>query len=332
MNPVFTELDPYHGDHIDAVFSLRTEAAREDTPWLPAPCRADLAGSVRVPPPATRVEEWLVTEDGGAGAAVASLRLEFPTEENIASVTAAVLVVRPGLRRRGVGRAVMEFAGARGKLDGRSRLLLCADAAAGAGEAVPGAAFVEALGARAVMTLDHLRLNVADAPATAPLPDGYASRTWGSTVPEDLVAEAVRLEATLSADAPTGDLDWEPQPAAISRIRDFERMRIARGRRAHQTGVSHQGTGRLVAWSAVSMTTANPDNALQAVTVVDPDHRGHGLGRLVKALNLGHVRASEPQLRTIDTWNSSGNVHMRRINEEFGFRPAGSRRMWELDI
>ncbi|WP_351236237.1 hypothetical protein [Streptomyces sp. NPDC002133] len=332
MNPAFTELDPHDSDRIDAAFGLRTEAAREDTPGLPAPCRADLIGSVRVPPPATRVEEWLVTADRHTPDAIASLRLEFPTEENTASVTAAVLAVRPGLRRRGIGRKLVEFAGARGKLDGRTWLLLFADAGPGAEDTIPAARFADALGGRTVMTLDHLRLEVCDAPAAGPVPDGYTCRTWGSTVPDELVAEAARLEATLSADAPTGDLDWEPQPAAISRIRAFERMRIARGRRAYQTGIRHEGTGRLVAWSAVSMTTANPDSALQAVTVVDPGHRGRGLGRLVKALNLRYVRGSETELRTIDTWNSTGNVHMRRINEEFGFRPAGGRRMWELDI
>jgi GNAT superfamily N-acetyltransferase len=80
------------------------------------------------------------------------------------------------------------------------------------------------------------------------------------------------------------------------------------------------------------MTTSDPTAALQAVTVVDPGHRGHGLGRLVKALNLRYARGHEARLRTIDTWNASGNAHMRRINEDFGFRPAGSRRMWEVDL
>ncbi len=109
-------------------------------------------------------------------------------------------------------------------------------------------------------------------------------------------------------------------------------MRIARGRRAYQCGIVDGRTGRITAWTALSMTRANPDNALQAVTVVDPDYRGRGLGLLAKAHNLAVCRAAEPQLAHVDTWNASENTHMLRINAGFGFTRAGTRCMWELDV
>ncbi|MFE7480811.1 GNAT family N-acetyltransferase [Streptomyces sp. NPDC057552] len=345
----------------DDVFDLRVLAHKTDTPQLPPPCRADFDGSVRVAPPATVTEEWAGYDEELR--CVVSIRLEFPVEENLDTCMAPVLVVHPAFRRRGHGRRAVAFARERAAARGRSRLVLVSDSGeagssgsdgsgeggdgsedgsggsgtgssgvGGSGDGGAASAIAAALGAREIMRLTHLRLAVADAPAPWPAPDGLTVRHWGSTVPDDLVHEAARLESTLSQDAPTGDLGWEPQPAHISRIRDFERMRIARGRRAHQCGILDGATGRMVAWTALSMTTANPDNALQAVTVVDPAYRGRDLGRLVKALNLAHCRAAEPGLTHVDSWNAEANVHMRRVNADFGFREAGARHMWETSV
>ncbi|MFY1678789.1 MULTISPECIES: GNAT family N-acetyltransferase [unclassified Streptomyces] len=328
MNVLFHPLDPNDRARLDAVYDLRVEASRVDTGHLPPPCPADFEGSVRVPPPATEVEEWVAHDERDTP--VASLRLEFPREENLDTVTASVLVVHPASRRRGVGRRVLDFARDRAAAARRGRILTVADSTAD-GRPSTGPGFAEAAGAKRVMTLTHLRLLVGDAPPPAAVPAGLTARFWGSRVPEDLVAEAARLEATLSQDAPTGDLRQEPQPAAVERIRDFERMRLARGRRAHQCALLDTASGRLVAWTALSMTRAAPDNALQAVTVVDPSRRGLGLGRLVKSHNLARCLRTEPALAHVDTWNATGNEHMIRINRDFGFRPAGERWVWELD-
>ncbi|MEU3773129.1 GNAT family N-acetyltransferase [Streptomyces sp. NPDC032472] len=327
-----TPLDPADRNAVDDVFELRTLVHRADTPHLPAPCLADFTGSLMVPPPATRVEEWAGRD--GSGRCVASVRLEFPQEENTEAVTAAVLAVHPALRRQGAGRRLVEFVRDRAGAAQRSRILFTADSGpagpAGDTGTAPAHHLAAAIGARPVWTLDHLRLDVADAPLPQPLPESMSVRYWGSEVPEELVEQAARLEAALSATAPTGDPGWQPQPAAISRIRDFERMRITRGRRAHQCAILDRTTGRMAAWTALSMTRANPDNALQAITIVDPAHRGLGLGRQVKAHNLARARAAEPRLAHVDTWNASGNAHMLRVNAGFGFVPAGARWAWEL--
>ncbi|MET8748597.1 GNAT family N-acetyltransferase [Streptomyces sp. NPDC004667] len=326
-----TPLDPADRDAVDDVFELRTLVHRADTPHLPAPCPADFVGSLMVPPPATRVEEWAGRD--AAGRCVASVRLEFPQEENTGMVAAAVLAVHPALRRQGAGRRLVGFVRERAEAARRSRILFTADSGpsgqAGGG-AVPAHGLAAAVGARPVWTLDHLRLDIADAPPPRPLPESMSVRYWGSEVPEELVEQAARLEAALSATAPAGDPGREPQPAAISRIRDFERMRTTRGRRAHQCAVLDDTTGRMAAWTALSMTRANPDNALQAITIVDPAHRGRGLGRQVKAYNLARARAAETRLAHVDTWNASGNAHMLRVNADFGFVPAGVRWAWEL--
>ncbi|MCP3818229.1 hypothetical protein NLX86_08905 [Streptomyces sp. A3M-1-3] len=328
MTAFFTAVDPADRRVVRDVYDLRLAAHATDIPHLPKPCLADLEGSLAVAPPATGVEEWAAYDADRR--CVASVRLEFPLEENTDVVTAGVLLVHPAFRRRGVGGRIAEFVRGRAAARGRSRVLLVADTGPGDPAATPGHRFAASLGARSAAAFHHLRLHIDAAPRPEPVHEPLRLRFWGSTVPEGLVAEAARLEATLSAEAPTGRIGWDPQPSAVSRIRDFERMRIARGRRAYQCGIVDGRTGRIVAWTALSMTRANPDNALQAVTVVDPAYRGRGLGRLVKAHNLAVCRAGEPLLAHVDTWNASENTHMLRINADFGFTHAGTRWMWEL--
>ncbi|MFJ4845560.1 GNAT family N-acetyltransferase [Streptomyces sp. NPDC088733] len=322
MTPAFTRVDGGAGRVVEDVHALRVAAHAADTPHLPRPCLTDFEGSLAVGPPATEVEEWAVYDGGEC---VACARLEFPQEENTATATAAVFVVHPAWRGRGWGGRLAAFVRRHAAARHCSRVLLAADTA---DPAAPTHHFGDRIGARMVAVLHHLRLDVAQAPRPEPLRGPLRLRFWGSAVPGDLVAEAARLEAVLSADAPTGGLDREPQAAAVSRIRDFERMRAARGRRAYQCGVVDGGTGRMAAWTGLSMTRTNPDNALQAVTVVDPAYRGAGLGRLVKAHNLAACRAAEPRLTHVDTWNAQENAHMLRINTEFGYRRVGARQMW----
>ncbi|MCI0384109.1 GNAT family N-acetyltransferase [Streptomyces sp. CNQ085] len=330
MKISLTAVDPADRRAVGDVHGLRLAGHAADLPHLPPPCPADLEGSLSVAPPATGIEEWAAYDADGH--CVASLRLEFPLEENSGTVTASVLLVHPAFRGQGVGARVAELVRERATAHGRSRILLVGDAGPGDPAATPGHRFATGLGARHLASFQHLRLHVDAAPAPAPLPEPLSLRFWGSTVPDDLVVQAARLEATLSSDAPTGQLGWEPQPSAVSRIRDFERMRIARGRRAYQCGIIDTRTGQMAAWTALSMTRSNPDNALQAVTVVDPAYRGRGLGLLVKAHNLAVCRAAEPRLAQVDTWNASDNAHMLRINAGFGFAHAGTRSMWELSI
>lgn len=332
----FARIDPADEEVVAHWFALRTAAARADLPAHPAPCHADLLGSLRVAPPATAVEEW-AARDGGR--LVGTLRMEYPTEENTGAATAETLVVHPHERGRGIGRALHAFAVEQARSHDRGRLVATTDEAL-QGPSAAGR-FAAAVGASRVATLDHYQLALEESGAedrariletARTRAAGYELTQWHTTVPDELLRDAAALQATLSESAPTGALEWEPQPADTARIRDFETMRIARGRRAYQTGVLDTRTGRLVAWSALSMTGGNPDSALQAVTVVHPAHRGRALGTVVKLANLDHIRREEPRLRSIDTWNAQDNVHMVRINRELGFRPVDRRVIWQQEL
>ena len=82
-----------------------------------------------------------------------------------------------------------------------------------------------------------------------------------------------------------GDLEWEAAKVDADRIRGGEAARPrAAGGVPHR--LRHDATGRLVAWTTIDFG-ATPDwHAFQQITIVDPDHRGHRLGVLVKVENL----------------------------------------------
>jgi hypothetical protein len=70
----------------------------------------------------------------------------------------------------------------------------------------------------------------------------------------------------------------------------------------------------------------------QLITLVDPPHRGHRLGTIVKIANLRYAMAGEPALRVVDTWNAAVNDHMISINEAIGFRAMDALVDWQRTI
>ena len=90
-------------------------------------------------------------------------------------------------------------------------------------------------------------------------------------------------------DAPMGELEVEPEKYDADRIRGIEKSLRLRGRRHYHAAARHDATGRLVAWTMIAFDAgdrrATPGSRS---TIVDPDHRGHRLGLLVKIENLVH--------------------------------------------
>jgi hypothetical protein len=116
---------------------------------------------------------------------------------------------------------------------------------------------------------------------------------WHGSVPEEHLPRAAYLDGRLLEDAPLGELDWEPAKMDTSRFRSMERAVMARRRRPYNAGAVHNATGRLAAFTALSMDATIPDHAWQNITIVDLKHRGHRLGLLIKLANLVRVRRAE---------------------------------------
>jgi RimJ/RimL family protein N-acetyltransferase len=125
----------------------------------------------------------------------------------------------------------------------------------------------------------------------------------------------------LATDAPTGDLEFEPEVVPVESLRAREKMLVEQGRIAY-TSLAIDRDGQAVADSVLAVPRDDSDNVMQWATLVRADHRGHRLGLAVKVANLRALQAAHPERKRIWTQNSEDNEHMVSINEKLGFKPV----------
>lgn len=158
----------------------------------------------------------------------------------------------------------------------------------------------------------------------------YRTLSWvGRTPPEHLEGLAVLL-ARMSTDPPLGELQVELETWDAERVAEYERMGEDMGRQLLTTVAQHVGTGELVAYTQFDRPLDKPAMAYQEGTLVVPEHRGHRLGMLVKALNLQQLAEQAPSVERVHTWNAGENAHMLAINVTLGFRERGAEGSWQL--
>ena len=85
--------------------------------------------------------------------------------------------------------------------------------------------------------------------------------------------------------------------------------------------VRHDATDEFVSFTGIGWHPAVPQVLWQGGTAVKPAHRGHAIGRWIKASMLLKIRAEQPEAEFIDTWNAGSNKWMLAINDDLGFAP-----------
>ena len=85
----------------------------------------------------------------------------------------------------------------------------------------------------------------------------------------------------------------------------------------------HTASGEIAGVTSVIVDGETSEHAHQLDTSVVGAHRGHRLGLLLKADMVRWLAESEPELRTIDTFNAESNDHMVAVNERLGYRVMG---------
>lgn len=324
----------------DELYRLYREAAAFGNPRAPQLSRRSLEALETHPFPEQLNARYVGRVDG---VIVGMATYEAPTQENTDRAI-ATLVVHPDHRRKGYGTALHDHTVAWAREQGRTIVggttVVSVEGAPPIAE--PGTAFVRQLGYQPALpevarqlelstvdTAEHDRL-LAEAWAAA---DGYRTVAWVGVPPDDLIEDVAYLDGRLFTDAPTGDLDLEPEKITPERVRDREIALLQRGRKTVHTGVVHEATGRLVAWTTIGLDLElDNGQAIQFITLVDPDHRGHRLGTIVKIENLRYAHRLDPKLSRITTWNAAANGYMIRINEALGFRSAYGQMEWQLTL
>jgi GNAT superfamily N-acetyltransferase len=324
---------------VEAAFAIERDALAHDVPDFPPPCRYRHGKRLRHDFPGRKALRALGRLDGQP---VGLLEVELTTYDNLDNA-GVMLVVLPEHRRRGVGRALFAHAGDLVRAAGRKRLFGMTSGSLPGGEPrdEAGGAFARAMGMHAALgdvrrrleiaAIDHAEHErlLAEGWAKA---DGYSIVQWRDEAPEEYIDDIAALDSSFVSEAPLGDLEWEPEKVDADRVRKITAARRFYGVRAYNTGLRHDATDRLVAWSALDRHKTTPWHAGQGITLVDPRHRGHRLGIIAKIENLRLMLRNEPEVRVIDTWNASVNDHMIAINEAMGFRAVDAFMSWQMNL
>lgn len=157
----------------------------------------------------------------------------------------------------------------------------------------------------------------------------YRTLSWAGPTPEEHLDGMAALMARMSTDAPSGELDLDPEVWDAARVAERDRATTAMGRLSLTTAAQHVGTGELVAYTVIDTPRDKPRVSYQEDTLVRADHRGHRLGMLVKALNLLALREHAPAVQRVHTWNAGENAHMLAINVALGFRERSAVGGWQ---
>jgi GNAT superfamily N-acetyltransferase len=285
-----------------------------------------------------RVELLIAVEDG---AVVGAAEVTMPTRDNLTLAEADIAVV-PDCRRRGIGSALFDRIVAICRPAGRTSLMAGVVGPYQDGPTPPGVPFAERYGltkrneeVRRRLTLpvpvDRLDELLA---STEPHRADYRLEHWEGPCPDEYVEQYAALQPLLSVEAPSGDLEFEPEVYDVKRLRDGEQLSLAQGRRWFTT-IAVASDGALAGHTQLSVPSSEHDavHAYQWATLVVPAHRGHRLGLALKAFNHRFAQEAIPDLnRTVHTWNARQNSWMIQVNEALGYRPVDVYQEFQGDL
>lgn len=153
-----------------------------------------------------------------------------------------------------------------------------------------------------------------------------------ATLPDALLADLAALESRMATDAPSGGLDVSAVVWDAARMRRYLDALTAGGAELAVSVAEHVPSGRVVAYTVLVVRPAPARTVTQETTIVDPEHRGHRLGLLVKVANQHALERLRPDVRRVVTWNAEENAHMLAINVAMGFVPDGGGAAWQRRV
>ncbi len=283
-----------------------------------------------VPRAGELIRLYLATTDDGTP--VGTLVLTYPQLDNlvVASVDGAVA---PEHGRQGHGRAIFAHALDLVRAEGRTRVFTMAPSPPDGGEG-PAFGFLRDAGAKPVLDEYRRIVDLQSHPVgeVHPVPDGYRVEQWVDVAPEALVDGCAYLLGRMTLDAPMGDMDYEQEKWDAARYREKEKTAQDCGRVRIATAVVHEQTGQVAGMTDIGVNRQRTHVAYQWDTIVDPDHRGHQLGMVLKTYNHRFLTQTVPAVRWINTWNAASNTFMVAVNDALGFQIAEKWTEWQLDL
>jgi GNAT superfamily N-acetyltransferase len=272
---------------------------------------------------------WLASDADSIPVGTAFLRLfTGPGQGHLAELTVGVHRLE---RRKCVGSRLVDSAVAAARADARR----CVIAQAEAGS--PGDHFLSARGFRKALTLRFTRLPLADADTTALARiierphSGYRLMSWHGTVPDGL-AETFAASRRAMDDMPMDDTDYGTVTWDVDRVRAAAKAVEKRGDHLHTVVAVDASNGSIAGFTELVIPGNGNGDGQHYGTGVLPEHRGHGLGRWMKAESIRHAHERYPDLGGLLTDTAESNTHMRQINDGLGYIPTHTTYQYQLDL
>ncbi|MER5479291.1 GNAT family N-acetyltransferase [Streptomyces sp. NPDC002734] len=284
------------------------------------------------PTPSGHRLTWLAEDRDGNPLGSAYLRVF--TKEGQDHLAELRVNVHPAERRRGVGSRLLEEAVTAARERGRRSVIASADAG------TPGDHFLAANGFRKVLTLTYARLKLdgldsgalreIEAAVERPHP-GYRLTSWRGTVPGDLAGTFARSRRAMD-DMPMDDTDYGVATWDVERVLAAAQAVADRGDLLTTVAVVDESDGSIAGFSELVVPGDGTGDGQHYGTGVLPEHRGHGLGRWMKAESIRLARRDRPELAGLVTDTADSNTHMRRINDALGYVPTHKALEYQLDL
>ena len=219
-------------------------------------------------------------------------------------------------RRQGIGTALLRELVADARAEGRTTL--------GNEQVRLGAAgehWARAVGFANVQQRYWQMLHAADADPSSwdvPVPVGFRLERWADAAPESIVS-AFAAARNAIADSPHGDSSYRAPDWTAAMVRQAEADSREAGDEARFVVAVHEETGSVAALTGMVLRPGHPELCWQRDTAVIREHRGLGLGRVVKAAMMRWLHAEIPGLGKVITTTAAENAHMIRVNEQIGY-------------
>ena len=324
------DLSTADDDLLREVVAFNNAMAAERVPEDPPVSFEAFASRVRNRPAMVVIRDWLArSAEGQVVARAYIVRFEADTNQHLRETGIDVL---PAHRRKGIAKQLLrELVGAAGEGDDIVLGFNTSDRLPSA------AAFLSRIGAKTTLTghtnqLDLSQLDHAMVHDWAKIEtEGYRLVWIDGDVPEEQMNNVIVAYDTMNT-APRGDSamqDWNTTP---EQIQEFDRSRRGTGRERRLALAIHDATGDPAGYTEFVYDPKVPHLIWQSGTAVIPAHRGHGLGKWLKAANLERALRDWPEARLVRTGNADSNAPMLAINTRLGFKPAWAESIWEVGI
>lgn len=296
--------------------------AEESALWLATQRRPNAKGVM-----------WVVRADAGSEmAGVATLHLPMLDNQHLGNVD---LRVAPRYRRRHIGRALLAAVATSAAAQDRRVLAGYSwdHVAAGEAFACSVAAFDKHVIRRSDLDLRAVDRDLVRRWLAGPTDAGGAYELWPvvGAYPADQYAAIAEVEVVMNT-MPHDDLDLEDAVIDADWVAQRERQQTQSPGQRWTIFARERATQRLAGYTQVFFYDDWPGHVDQGNTGVHPDHRGHGLGRWLKAAMIDRITREKPESFRIRTHNAFSNAPMLAINNALGFVVTATQTVWEADV